>query len=395
MKIILILHHSLTPFKLKVDPLSYEDDWHVRIATNLKIVKKQLNVECWRPERSLKKTYIRKGKEGIIFRIFPSFYYNIKFELSIQLIKELIKLLKKEKFIIHLHGLYNLHTYLILLIFGRKIPIIVQSHGGFPAYIKYRRRRNAFKIYHLLLSFLEKKVFKFGTLYFCLNKTEEEFFKSKFGKKKVIIQSMGVDFKVFKPLNKDKAVELLNLDKNKSYLLYVGRLSENKGLEYLLFALKDLIKLKKDILLLIIGEGEYKNYLQKIIINLQIQKYVKFIGYVRNIHLPLWYNAVDVVINPSLSESFGVVAIEALACETPFIGTKVGYMPEIIKNFGGGITIPPKNSSEIKNAILTILNNKHIISFNRVDGEVNYSLEKIIKKTLKIYNKIAMRFKIE
>ncbi|MGB9978581.1 hypothetical protein [Methanobacterium sp.] len=90
MKIIQILSHSLSPHNKTADPRFYEDDWHVKVSKKIKNVSNNYEIECWRPEKNLKKMYVRKGDDNIVYKIFPS-NYLFKFEYSPLMLKELKK----------------------------------------------------------------------------------------------------------------------------------------------------------------------------------------------------------------------------------------------------------------------------------------------------------------
>ena len=69
----------------------------------------------------------------------------------------------------------------------------------------------------------------------------------------------------------------------------------------------------------------------------------------------LYYSASDIVILPSLFENFPVVLLEAMACGKPTVASRVGGIPEIIKNYTNGILVEPANSSQLAEAILYLL----------------------------------------
>lgn len=392
-KIIQILNHSLTPYKINVDPKYYEDDWHVKVAKEINKITDNFHIECWRPEYTFDKTFIRKGKEGIIFRIFPSIYFNKRIEFSLKIIREIKREInEKKKILLHLHGIYNFQSYLINYKYGKKIPIVCQSHGGSPSIINFKRSNHVFRYLYLIIDKFENYIFSKPDFVFCLTDGEKRFFSNILKKDSYMIQPMGIDFKKFKPINKSEAKILLNLKKDSKYLLYVGRINKKKGLNYLIFAFHELLNFFSDIFLIFIGDGPYKKELKILTKKFSIENKVKWIGNVKNEELPVWYNAADVVVYPSLSEGFPVVPIEAFACKTPVIGTRVGQMSKIFNTFNDGIIIPTKNVKAIKNSILEIFNSKNDPKINRNLGKQNFSWNHIIKNTLKIYKFLFKKY---
>lgn len=111
-----------------------------------------------------------------------------------------------------------------------------------------------------------------------------------------------------------------------SLLLFVGRLSESKGVHYLLRAVK---KIDKPYKLLIVGDGYYRNYLERLSIKLNLSEKVKFTGWLKREEICELYKQCRVVVMPSLwPEAFGIVGIEAMRHGRPVVGFNTGAIPE-------------------------------------------------------------------
>jgi len=145
---------------------------------------------------------------------------------------------------------------------------------------------------------------------------------------KIAVIPCGVNLDLFKPVDKEAARKELGLDHQK-VILFVGRIEPLKGLEKLLGALT-YIEGEKPPLLMIVGGDEHSrgqvHTLQRLAKDLQIEDRVSFIGSVAQDRLPLFYSAADVCAIPSYYESFGMVALESLACGTPIVANNVGGM---------------------------------------------------------------------
>ncbi len=124
---------------------------------------------------------------------------------------------------------------------------------------------------------------------------------------------------------------------------------ERKGLDYLIRSLPTIRERLPDTKLLLAGEGHCKKQLQLLAQKLHIQDTIHFIPAadseprVPDEKLPLYYNATDVFVLPSLIEGRGVVGIEAMACGTPFIGTNVEGIPSLVEQFEAGLLIYRSN----------------------------------------------------
>ena len=151
--------------------------------------------------------------------------------------------------------------------------------------------------------------------------------------KKIFILTPGVDLAIFKPIEKKLAKKSINAGLNHKLILFVGRIVPLKGLDTLLYAIKILVKRnpKQTICLWIIGEKSSES--KRLILLrdlLKIKTFVKFVGKIDNRNLPNYYNAAEVLVLPSQYESFGITALEAMACGVPVITTDVAGISKLL-----------------------------------------------------------------
>ena len=384
MKVIQILHHSLSPFNMDVDVRFYEGDFHVRVAKQILKQTTNYEIECWRPETTFKEVYTRK-KDGITYKVFPSFYLKFGREYSVPLLRELRKESKNEEVLIHLHGIHNHFAYLVAYLF-RDLPIVGQHRGGRSPLALFKNSKHPLRFLFLYDYPFMKVAFRNIDYFFAQTKEEEAFLCNTIKAKNIKILTSGVDFDKFRSLNKEAMREKFNLDIGRRYILYVGRLDKGKGLNYLFKAFLKVIKKYPDTILSLAGEGEYRSDLETLAKDLGILNNVIFLGYVENNQLPFLYNAADLFILPSLSEGVPVSCIEAMACETPVIGTSVGGISDLMNNFKSGLLIPPKDTQAITDAIFTVFENPNPFKFDRKSGERYYSWNNIIKNTINVYD---------
>jgi D-inositol-3-phosphate glycosyltransferase len=156
---------------------------------------------------------------------------------------------------------------------------------------------------------------------------------------KVSVVPCGVDLELFQPIEQVAARRSLGLA-DAPTVLFVGRLDKLKGIDRLVEAVSHLEI--PDCRLIIIGGDEYSKpalkRLEQLAERLEIADRVKFIGAVPQRELPRYYSAADVVAVPSYSETFGLVALEAVACGTPVVSADVGAAGLIIKEgFSGSV----------------------------------------------------------
>jgi D-inositol-3-phosphate glycosyltransferase len=151
---------------------------------------------------------------------------------------------------------------------------------------------------------------------------------------KITVIPCGVNLDLFRPINRETARRELGLDHQK-VILFVGRIDPLKGLERLLTALSYMDGEKTPQLMIVGGDTQSQDRvkeLQRLAKELGIEDRVQFVGSVSQSSLPLFYSASDVCAIPSYYESFGMVALESLACGTPIVATNVGGMKNIVCN---------------------------------------------------------------
>jgi D-inositol-3-phosphate glycosyltransferase len=172
----------------------------------------------------------------------------------------------------------------------------------------------------------------------------------------------GVNLDLFRPVNKARARQQLGFDQNEVIVLYVGRFSPLKGISRLLAAMTYLQNNDAIRLIIIGGDGHNRpesQKLQRLSKEMGIQNAVTFLGRVKQDDLPPYYSAADVLVVPSYHESFGLVALESLACGTPVVATKVGAMELIVREGETGCVLTNATARLLANKIWGFVSKAH------------------------------------
>jgi len=198
----------------------------------------------------------------------------------------------------------------------------------------------------------------------------------------------GYNSDLFYPKNKISCRKKLGIPLNKKVLLTVGRLSKIKGHKYLVQAMQIIKESYNNTLCIIVGEGPLRNTLQKQINRQDSTSNIMLVGNKPHKEINDWMNACDLFVLPSITESFGVVQIEAMACGKPIVATKNGGSEEIITSKDYGLLCNVADPHDLSKKILVALD-KNWNSEKTVSYAKNFTWESITKKILMSYKRLV------
>lgn len=254
----------------------------------------------------------------------------------------LIRLLKKYKFhLIHAHWLIpqGLVATLARLLIRSSPPLLCTSHGS-----------DLFALQGNIIKMVKRYILsKSSAVTVVSNTMRKEVVKLKANLDKVYIIPMGVDLRhrFIPPETRSKS----------GALLFVGRLIETKGLQYLLDALPLILKRHPKACLRIAGNGPEIDNLKLRCVDLKISDHVHFLGAVKNDLLPALYQTSNVAVFPSvIAEGFGLVIVEALGCECSTVVSDLPAFQDIIIDGKTGLVVPQKNFQQIAEKVVLLLN---------------------------------------
>lgn len=271
----------------------------------------------------------------------------------------------------------------------RGIKVIFTIHGW-----AFNERRNPiaktlFKVAYLATIFFSKKVI-------AVSEALKKQVRHWPGIKKFVVIPNGVEPGVIfsKKEAREKLAELhpaLHPTIKKNWLLTVAELHDSKGIDTMLSALTTLRKENTELPhYIVIGEGDERWRLEKLIDSYDLHEHVHLIGFVAD--AASYMKAADIFVLPSRTEALGYVLIEAGMAEIPVISSRVGGIPEIIKHNVTGLLVPPASGSVLSVALTNLLSDTHkrkvLAKALHTYVKKTFLLETIVEKTSNLYTTV-------
>lgn len=250
--------------------------------------------------------------------------------------------------IIHLHGYNRFLTEIPIFFLKNKVPLIFT-----PAGFIHTKKNYVFKLVHDLTV---GKIIRFADICTALTELDYKDYKRiGIDKNKIRVVPCGVDLKKFNNVNR-KRISLFKRKHrlDKKTILFVGRIHESKGLQYLVQAIKDI-----DCKLLIVGkDAGFKNKIISITKKLGISEKIIFAGGLSDNDLITSYYSSDVFVLFSEWEGFGITVIEAMASGKPVIVSNRGSLPYLVKNNDNGFVVKYPSIKKLELKIKELLSKK-------------------------------------
>ncbi len=310
--------------------------------------------------------------------------------------------------IVHLHTMNQVTPSVLFLL--RKYPTVMTLHGPEPFV-------NELLIWFLHPSWLksvlyDKKNLKtIGKLaYFYFNSIQKIFYRfglknvdifiapSKYienvAKTELLSQIVHVPYFI-EPLKFREWLQFQELKINYN-VLFVGRLENFKGVEFIIKALPVIIKVFPQTTLTIIGDGPYKNNLINLMKTLHIEDCIQFKGWIENKELGKYYDKASIVVAPStVPEAFGLVILEAMSVGRPVIATNVGAIPEIIDDGVNGYLVEPNNSEQIAGNVIKLFSEENLLTElgrNARKKAEEFTIEKHLENLERVYTELMSKY---
>ncbi len=208
---------------------------------------------------------------------------------------------------------------------------------------------------------------------------------------KLTVIHSGVDFRSFKEQTQDRETmrQRLDIEADVFVIGSVGRLTPVKGHRYLLEALASLSPRTRNIITILLGEGELRNDLEELALRLNIQDRVRFLGW-RDDVAPV-ISTFDVFAFPSLNEGMGKALVEAMYMGKPVVASDVGGISNLVVSEENGILVPPGNAESLAKSIELLYQNEGLRRAMGDNGKLKsecYSSSLMIRKIEALYSEL-------
>jgi glycosyltransferase involved in cell wall biosynthesis len=205
----------------------------------------------------------------------------------------------------------------------------------------------------------------------------------------IVIIPNGVDPDIFLPMPEKSRFNISAEDK---VIVFLGRLVPEKGIWYLLNSFPQILAEVPQARLYIGGKGPLLGELKRLTQKLGLEDKVVFTGFIYHEERNFIYHQARVAVFPSLYEPFGIVALEAMATNTPVIVGDVGGLADIVEDGVTGLKVAPANEEELVTAITRVLNDENMadnLCHNASEMIASvYNWEVIARSTIRIYQQV-------
>jgi L-malate glycosyltransferase len=317
---------------------------------------------------------------GFLYAEFPRLEQNFLAGIR-QFYRSLLAIQRQKSIdVIHVHGAHEL--ILLVKLFLPKVPVIFTVHGyhGRQSPVGYRLAAVFCNLFaHQVITVSQSELQLLAAHYLNVKKT-------------TLVYNGVVE-------NKPDIARIAQLAEqfalNSTTQMIIGtaaRLSEAKGLRYLILAVAQLIDRHPEIRLVIAGEGELEAELRQLVLDLNVSRHVVFAGYVADLQNLLYLMQIFVL--PSIQEPFGLVCAEAMSLGKPIIGTNVGGIPEQVVHGVTGFIVPPADPMALADNIDRLLSNPALLASCGQSGYERYqekfALAGMLRDTVDVYEKVLL-----
>ena len=216
-------------------------------------------------------------------------------------------------------------------------------------------------------------------------------------KKEIEVLPTGIELKNFKKLSENERRTICKkykIPNEKKVLLFVGRLAQEKNLDFLLDSFAEILQKDPETFLVFVGNGPYEQNLKSQIKNLKLQSYVALTGFLPKEETNKLFGAADLFVFPSTTDTQGIVLAESLASGTPVVTINKLGPKDIIKNDKDGFLVPLQKKQFIDKILYLLKNDKirHQFGYQAQQNVKKFAIESCTERLIEIYQETIKNY---
>jgi len=249
-------------------------------------------------------------------------------------------------------------------------------------------------IFHLYNQYAITKPFvQASDMVIAISKELTESFPKDYGISPAKVRTVynGIDTERFKPTES----KIKGSYKGKRIILTVSVLHKQKGVQYLIEAMKNVSEKFSNVHLVVVGDGPYRKELEALARKLGVEGRVTFAGKRSNEEVKDYYNACEVFAIPTVRvEGLPLIELESMACGKPVVASNIGGIPTVIEDGVNGILVPPGDGKKLSAQLIRVLGDAKLAA--RLGSEARKTIEKdfsrksMVENTLKAYGEAIL-----
>ena len=213
---------------------------------------------------------------------------------------------------------------------------------------------------------------------------------------KIVVIPNAVDATKYKgEIDREAVKRRFGIEPFENLVLFVGRLVPQKGVEYLINAVPQIIRRHNEAKFIITGDGWSKYYLENLARSTGYDDRIRFLGFISDSELVTLTMSADVLVVPSIYEPFGIVALEGMAAGVPIVAVNVGGLAEIVEHDRTGVLVYPKNPESIAWGVNRVLADpgysQSMIQNAKKKVQEVYSWKAVAQRTIEVYEDACRR----
>ncbi len=241
----------------------------------------------------------------------------------------------------------------------------------------------------------ERQIARSAERVICASQDEKEILLRLYGvpAESIEVIPCGVDLQAFRPLDRAEVRRRLGFPEE-PIILFVGRIEPLKGIDILVRAVAQVSEDIRFCLVVVGGDASAeaeKAELRRLAQKLGISRRVAFLDAVDHSLLPLYYNAADICVVPSYYESFGLVALEAMACGTPVVASRVGGLQGTVRDSETGFLVPWRCPEPFAERLELLLENEELrrnLGMSARAAAEDYAWPRIAERVQAVYDRV-------